>query len=129
MKCLAIDSECYRYPDGIYDLESFSKLLNDSFNSFIALKKLLDDICVAPYFIDGNEMTVYLNVSMISEVSETECTILSKEEYNRRLKKTVEEKCTHCSNYPCEEDDDLEDYRDKLSLDGKCIFFSKAETE
>lgn len=133
MKCLLIDGVAFRniyceYPDGINSIETFVKYMNENYNSFIKLVRYKLDNCVEPYFIAEEKETVYLNVSSLVSVSEFECTVLPKEEYERRLQAVVSEKCVHCQNYvECEDGDNLMNHRDTISLDGKCCMFEPKE--
>lgn len=65
---------------------------------------------------------VYLNMAEINEITEEEVTVLSKEEYDRRLMEIVKTKCIHCAHY---EEGDLTGHHEKLTLDGECYFYQK----
>lgn len=124
MKILEIDDDYYYCPDGFSDIESFISYLNRHFNSFIRLKMLDTGNCVFPYFIEEDTKETYLNISGIGKINEIEVTVLSRREYDDRLKKVMEKKCIDCRHY---EDGGLEDHRDKLCLDGNCWGYIKKD--
>ncbi len=71
---------------------------------------------------------VYLNISKMDIISEEDATVLTRAEYDCRLKQVVAEKCVHCSRYSEDcEDDDLHGHRGMISLDGVCCMFDKIE--
>lgn len=47
--------------------------------------------------------------------------ILSEKEYVKRLEENMKIKCCQCQYN--NEEDDIDSYRDKMSLDGKCLYF------
>lgn len=128
MKVLRIDYEYYQYPEGIDSFSDFLQYLNENYAKFIPFVHFLEDNCIQPYFVQEDVRTVYLNISRINAVSEAEVTVLSRKEYDERLKKVVASKCVGCAKY--EEDsqgDNLKGHRDHISLDGECIFYEKVE--
>lgn len=129
MKVLQCNCEYYSYPDGMDHIEQFMDYVNKNYHSFIKLKKWKEDQCCEPYFIDTEFEYRYLNIAQITDVTEADITILSKDEYDSRLTAVVQQKCLNCRNYEQAEDgcDNLEGHRTKLSLDGKCYWYSKAE--
>ena len=79
-----------------------------------------------PYLIKDDVKTVYLNVSKIESVNEAEIDVLSREEYDARLKEVVAEKCVDCEYYTEDtKGDNLKGHREKLSLDGECRYYKK----
>ena len=127
MKLLEIDYEYYAFPDGIGDIEEFVKYVQDSPNMFIKLTQYDCENCTPPYFIDEDKKTVYLNVRNINRMAQTKGTVLSREEYERRLDEIVEEKCVHCMGYRDEDGEVLCDPRGILTLDGECEAFETIE--
>ena len=122
MKALNIDYEYYLYPENTSSIEDFMDYIDKSENKFIPLMQLYEDNnCIAPYFIDEDKERYYLNVDTINKFHETEITLLSKAEYDSRLAELVSIICVDCINY--EEDkkgENLNNFRDKLRLDGYC---------
>lgn len=101
MKAIEIEYEYYQYPDGITNLKQFAEYLNNSNLQFIELVRFIDDNCREP---------------------------LTRAEYECRLEKIVEEKCTFCSNYHGgSKDENLEGHRSNINLDGNCPFYEKSE--
>ncbi len=128
MKAIEIEYEYYQYPDGITNLKQFAEYLNNSNLQFIELVRFIDDNCREPYFISEETEIVYLNISHIKCIRELEITVLPRAEYECRLEKIVEEKCTLCSNYHGgSKDENLEGHRSNINLDGNCPFYEKSE--
>ncbi len=65
----------------------------------------------------------YINPSMVSVFRECEVTVLSREEYDRRLAGPQKEKCTRCGNYHLNGGECDEHIRDNLCLDGECWYY------
>lgn len=130
MKVLAIDYDFFKYPDGIRTTQEFAKFLNDNYNSFIKFTQFDTENCVDPYFVDTEVKEVYLNIANINSFSEHDVTILTREEYDKRLAKVVKEKCKTCISYrENKENDNLIGHRCNISLDGECFFYEKKEEE
>lgn len=115
-------------PEGITSTEEFIAFMNEHYHSFVELTLFDTKDCVAPYFIKGQTKKIYKNVADIEEISEIEATVLSREEYDARLKVVVAQKCQDCENYKFDSDgDNLTGHRDRISLDGECWSYSKKE--
>lgn len=127
MKALKIDYDFYYFPSENNTMETFIHFLQQNYNSFIPLTHLIEEHCREPYLIKENVETTYLNVAQISEINEVEITVLSQEEYEQRLKEVVASKCVRCQHYIDDGGDEIKSNRDKISLDGECIFFEEAE--
>lgn len=127
MKALVFDNfNYYTYPDGITSLEQFAAYANKHFNEFVKMTELCTDNCRAPYFIKEDVKTVYINISQIESINECEVKgFLTKKEYEERLKKTVAEKCVHCTHYTESCEDNLRGHWDTISLDGECYGFER----
>lgn len=130
MKLLSIDFNYYHYPTNITCIEEFIAYANDHYNSFIELTQFETDNCVFPYFVSEDTARVFINIANIEKISEVEGTVLSRAEYDDRLRSIVEKKCINCIRYEEDsEEDNLEGHRDKISLDGKCYGYHKKEDE
>lgn len=128
MKLLEIDCRYYKFPAGVNTLEDFISYLSDKYNSFIPMDQYQTDNCVFPYFILDDVKTVYINVSQIDIISETEGEVLSREEYDCRLDRVVRERCVDCVFYEeATEKELLEGHRNMISLDGECIRYEKKQ--
>lgn len=129
MKVLQCSCEYYSYPEGMENIEQFIDYVNNHYHSFIKLKKWKEDQCREPYFIDTEFEYRYVNVGQIAEIAEADITILSKDEYDRRLTQVVQQKCLNCSRYEQAESgcDNLAGHRTNISLDGECFWYSKSE--
>lgn len=127
MKVLLFDYNRYiMYPEGISSLEQFIDYANKHFNEFVKLTELCTDNCCEPYFIKEDVQTAYINLSTVEKISEYEIkAILPKEEYKKRLKKILAEKCVHCTSYTelPDPDENLRRHWSKISLDGECYGF------
>ena len=127
-KILEIDYDYYYYPDGITCVEEFIEYCNDHFQSFIELTRLETENCVFPYFIREDVKRVFLNISTMEKVAETEVTVMCRLNYDTLLSIAVNNKCKDCVNY--EEDtegDNMKGHRDKLTLDGECWAYHKKQ--
>lgn len=128
MKVLFIDYDYFNYPEGITCIKDFVDYANKNYNSFIELTKFNTENCTFPYLVENETTQVYLNIARLNEIREEEATILTRLEYDARLKKVVEEKCVDCVHYKEElNGDNLVGHRSRISLDGKCFGFEKKE--
>ena len=126
MKSLFIDHNYYKFPDEIQTIEQFAKYLNDNYNSFIKLTEYRDENCCEPYYIAEETEEKYLNISAIDFFCEKEITVLSKDEYDNRLRKVISEKCVHCVHYIDDfPEENLDNHRGNINLDGYCWRFEK----
>ena len=124
-----IDNVQYcKFPKGIKNITEFIEFLNENYHSFIELEILIEEGCVAPFYIEEDLKIEkqYWNPSNIRLVKEAEASILRRWEYEDKLKKVILEKCVNCVHY--EEDaegDNLKGHREKISLDGECWGYEK----
>ena len=124
-----IDNVQYcKFPKGINNITEFIEFLNENYHSFVELEFLIEEGCVAPFYIEEDLKIEkqYWNPSNIRLVKEAEASILRRWEYEEKLKKVISEKCVNCVNY--EEDaegDNLKGHREKISLDGECWGYEK----
>lgn len=128
MKILEIDYNYYYFPNDIFNIEEFIEYVNSNYNKFIKLIGFETENCTFPYFIKEETKEVYLNIANIDKISESEVTLLSRLDYDARLKEIVKKKCVDCVYY--EEDsegDNLKGHRGKISLDGECWGFEKKD--
>ena len=116
-----------KFPDGINNISEFIKFVNENYQSLIELEMLLEEGCVAPFFIeDLKTEKQYWNPSTFRFVKEAEISILKRSEYEEKLKKVIAEKCVHCVNYSedtCEED--FKSHIEHIDLNGECWSFGK----
>lgn len=116
-----------KFPDGINNISEFIKFVNENYHSLIELEMLLEEGCVAPFFIeDLKTEKQYWNPSTFRFVKEAEISILKRSEYEEKLKKVIAEKCVHCVNYSedtCEED--FKSHIEHIDLNGECWSFGK----
>ena len=127
MKLLAIDSSYYKFPDGIETLEEFVDFVNNSEKRFVRLTEYLEDNCRAPYFIEEDKLTVYINIFSVSAISEvSDARILSREEYKECLREVVRNKCIDCVNFNGDLDS-IDTHFERLSLDGNCWSYEKCK--
>ena len=112
-----------KFPEGISNIEEFIKCLNGNYHSFVELEMLVEEGCVAPFFIEEDLKIEkqYWNPSAIRNIKESEVFILPRWEYEEKLRKVIAEKCVHCVYYSenkCEEDDIS--HIEHIDLNGKC---------
>ena len=126
-----IDNVQYcKFPKGINNITEFIEFLNENYHSFIELEFLIEEGCVAPFYIEEDLKTEkqYWNPSNIRLVKEAEASILRRWEYEEKLKKVVSEKCVDCVHYQEDaEGDNLKGHREKISLDGECWGYEKKD--
>ena len=126
-----IDNVQYcKFPKGINNITEFIEFLNENYHSFIELEILIEEGCVAPFYIEEDLKIEkqYWNPSNIRLVKEAEASILRRWEYEEKLKKVILDKCVNCVHY--EEDaegDNLKGHREKISLDGECWGYEKKD--
>lgn len=127
MKVLLLDGLPCLYPEGIDSIEDFIDYVNDNFTSFIPISELMLKDCVYPYLVEEEVRTRYVNVSLVKSILEDDVEILSRYEYDERLKVLQEEICINCQNYvenPDPDADNLDGHRDEMRLDGYCPNFT-----
>jgi hypothetical protein len=130
MKILVLDSMPFMYPEGIDSLEEFTEYANENFYRFVPLNELSMKDCVYPYFVEDDITTRYVNLSLIKSYFEDDVELLSRYEYDERLRDLQEVVCIHCKNYFENPDgDNLEGHRDEMRLDGYCSNFTPKEDE
>ncbi len=128
MKSLKLDYNYFQFPTQTPTIEQFIEIVNENPNKFIPLVEYLQDNCVEPYFIQSETEKKYINPSLVRSIQECDITVLSKNEYDRRLALVIQEHCLDCVDY---KDDDFDDnmlgHREKISLDGKCPYKTTLE--
>lgn len=123
MNILSINYDFYLFPTGQSDLDVFMESVETSTKQFIPLVRLLDEDCVAPYFIDSHVARTYLNKASLEHITTTEATILPRAEYDRQLAQCVLKTCQDCVHYRVDDRIcELVTHRDKLRLDGVCYY-------
>ena len=124
-----IDNVQYcKFPKGINNITEFIEFLNENYHSFVELEFLIEEGCVAPFYIEEDLKIEkqYWNPSNIRLVKEAEVFILRRWEYEEKLKKVIAEKCVHCVNYSedvCEQD--LKSHIEHIALNGECYGYEK----
>jgi len=130
MKALKLDYAYYQFPSDITSVAQFVERVNQNPLRFIPLVEFLQDNCVEPYFIQEEIGVKYVNLSRINVIEACDITVMTRREYDRRLSEVVQDNCLDCVNYS-EADfaDNMKGHRDKISLDGKCMFKSTLEDD
>ena len=119
MKLLKIDSEHYAFPKGIKTVEEFVEFVNNSSQKFVKMIMYSDMNCVAPYFIEEDKKTVYVNFGQVTWIEEVDGKVMLRIEYERRLREVIREKCVTCDHFKGDPDN-LDGHYDTLRLDGYC---------
>lgn len=127
MKVLEIDYDKYIYPDGISTPDGFGAYLTANMGRFIEMRYFSSDNCMDPYYIEGEIGSKFINTAMVSVFRESEVTVLSREEYDRRLADLEKEKCARCAHHHLNGGECGERIRDNLCLDGKCWNYESFE--
>ena len=120
MKVLEIDYDKYIYPEGVSTPEEFADYLLSHTGKFIPMRYYTTDHCRDPFFVESDTAVKYINPAMVTVFRECEVTVLSREEYDRRLAEKVEEKCAGCAKYIRNGGDCGSNISEELSLDGYC---------
>ena len=115
MRVINIGGDAYLYPEGIYSMEDFVAYVNLSGSKFIN--------CVPPYFVREDCGTCYVNFSAVPMMEEAEITLLSRAEYDARLREVLPHCCQGCVDFDENEDDILEGRRNYVGLDGYCPYY------
>lgn len=129
MKALNINYDRYLYPDYAGSLEEFIEFINNNGNTFIKMQQCSEENCVFPFFIEDEIKTVYVNCMSATEIFEEEITLLSRSEYEERLKNCIQEKCLDCMWYSEDKEDNLQGHREKLCLNGTCDCYEKDDDD
>ena len=90
MKVLEIDYDKYIYPEGVSTPEEFADYLLSNTGKFIAMRYYTTGHCKDPFFVESDTAVKYINPAMVTVFRECEVTVLSREEYDRRLAEKVE---------------------------------------
>lgn len=128
MKILKIDSEHYAFPEGIKTVEEFVEFVNNSSQKFIKMTMYSDMNCVAPYFIEEDKKTVYVNFGQVTWIEEIDGEVLPRIDYECRLRQVVREKCLDCVNFQGDPDN-LDGHYERLCLDGRCWSYEKRDED
>ncbi len=126
MKVLEIDYDICIYPEGVSTPEDFGAYLQAHSGRFIEMRYFRSDNCIDPYYIEEETGSKFINPAMVSVFKESEVTVLSREEYDRRLAETEKKKCAGCANYHLNGGECEENIRGNLCLDGKCWNFERS---
>ena len=128
MKILQLDNNYFRFPEGIKTVEEFVEFVNNSSQKFIKMTMLSEEHSVAPYFIEEDQKTVYVNPLQVTIIEEINGNVMLRIEYERRLRQVVREKCLDCVNFRGNPDD-LDGHYERLCLDGRCWSYEKRDED
>jgi hypothetical protein len=128
MKMLKIDSEHYAFPEGIKTVEEFVEFVNNSSQKFIKMTMYSDMNCVAPYFIEEDKKTVYVNFGQVTWIEAIDGKVMLRIEYERRLREVIREKCVTCEHFKGDPDN-LDGHYERLCLDGHCWSYEKRDED
>ena len=95
-KLLQLDTNYYRFPEGIKTADEFAKFANNSSQKFVKLTMYDWEHCLEPYFIEEDKKTVWVNLSKIFFIEEIDGEVLPRVDYERRLREVVRQKCLDC---------------------------------
>ena len=126
MKLLKLDENYYRFPKGIETVDEFVEFVNNCSCKFIKMIMLSDEHSVAPYFIEEDQKTVYVNPLQVNIIEEINGKVMLRVEYERKLREVVNEKCLDCVNFEGNPDD-LGGHYENLCLDGTCWAYKKRD--
>ena len=127
-KLLQLDTNYYRFPEGIKTADEFAEFANNSSQKFVKLTMYSEEHCMEPYFIEEDKRTVWVNLAQINFIEEIEGKVMLRVEYERRLREVVRERCLDCVHY-AGDPDDLDGHYDRLRLDGRCWSYEKRDED
>ena len=128
MKILQLDNNYFRFPEGIKNVEEFVEFVNNSSQKFIKMTMLGEEHSVAPYFIEEDQKTVYVNPLQVTIIEEINGNVMLRIEYERRLREVIKEKCVTCDHFKGNPDD-LDGHYERLCLDGRCWSYEKRDED
>ncbi|MBQ7828267.1 MAG: hypothetical protein IJ386_08390, partial [Clostridia bacterium] len=99
IKLLEVGYEYYRYPEGVSDIEGFVALAAENYHGFVKMEMFDTENCNFPYLIKEEASERYVNIAKMTYFREVTATVLTKDEYDLRLKEIVQSKCTGCVSY------------------------------
>ena len=126
IKLLQLDSNYYRFPKGINTADEFAEYANNSGQKFVKLTLYSGEHSVEPYFIEEDKRTIWVNLSQITYIEEIDGEVLSRIDYERRLRQVVRQKCLDCVNFQGDPDN-LDGHYERLCLDGRCWSYEKRD--
>ena len=126
IKLLQLDSNYYRFPEGINTADEFAEYANNSGQKFVKLTLYSGEHSVEPYFIEEDKRTIWVNLSQITYIEEIDGEVLSRIDYERRLRQVVRQKCLDCVNFQGDPDN-LDGHYERLCLDGRCWSYEKRD--
>ena len=126
IKLLQLDSNYYRFPEGINTADEFAEYANNSGQKFVKLTLYSGEHSVEPYFIEEDKRTIWVNLSQITYIEEIDGEVLSRIDYERRLRQVVRQKCLDCVYFQGDPDN-LDGHYERLCLDGRCWSYEKRD--
>lgn len=124
IKLLQLDSNYYRFPEGIKTADEFAEYANNNGQKFVKLTLYSGEHSMEPYFIEEDKRTIWVNLSQITYIEEIDGEVLSRIDYERRLREVVRQKCLDCVNFQGDPDN-LDGHYERLCLDGRCWSYEK----
>ena len=124
IQLIQLDSNYYRFPEGIKTADEFAEYANSSGQKFVKLTLYSGEHSMEPYFIEEDKRTIWVNLSQITYIEEIDGEVLSRIDYERRLREVVRQKCLDCVNFQGDPDN-LDGHYERLCLDGKCWSYEK----
>ena len=119
MKLLQLDTNYYRFPEGIKTAEEFAEFANNCSQKFVKMTMYSEEHCMEPYFIEEDKKTVWVNLSQITFIEEINGKVMLRVEYERKLREVVRQKCLDCVYFKGDPDN-LDGHYHRLRLDGHC---------
>ena len=114
------DDRVFHLPEDVTDFDEMLDFVNENIGCFVKLYKIDCHDCIYPYVIDEYiEYTpVSLNFTTLPGFEFDELFVLTKEEYDGRLRELIDKNCGDCIHY--EEGDDIDSHRNHMCLNGCC---------
>ena len=124
MKLLQLDTNYYRFQEGIKNAEEFAEFANNCGQKFVKMTMYSEEHCMEPYFIEEDKKTVWVNLSQITFIEEINGKVMLRVEYERKLREVVRQRCLDCVYFKGDPDN-LDGHYDRLRLDGHCWGYEK----
>ncbi|MBE5759600.1 MAG: hypothetical protein E7332_06180 [Clostridiales bacterium] len=116
----------YLYPKKYPDYNSFLVYLAE--NKAVNVTELRFHKCLPPYFAEDGMTKTDIFIENENDIIDRDVFLLSRAEYDERLREKVCAICPGCLRYGGDAED-LTGHHEEMTLDGKCFFRVTKETE
>lgn len=122
LKAFFYDYKYYLLPDEFQSVEALKE------QKVVEVKRLKEELCMAPDFIYESIETELLTIEAPERVFPAEVNLYTSKEYDEILRKQVDVVCQNCERYVDDGDESLDGHHREISLDGVC-YLKRTEEE